>query len=83
MYELKPCPFCGRPAEFYQSSYDTDRDLKAVLFRFYVGCVHCNVFPPDSGGKIVFNMGKDGDLRLLKDEREKAVAAWNRRQDDV
>lgn len=82
MYELKPCPFCGLPAEFYQSLYGTDSDRKAVLIRFYVGCVHCNVFPPDSDGKVVFNIGKDGNLRLLIDEREKAVEAWNRRQSD-
>lgn len=79
MYELKLCPFCGLPAEFYRSSYGTDSDRKAVLFQFYVGCAHCNVFPPESDGKVVFDIGKDGNLRLLIDEREKAVEAWNRR----
>ena len=52
-----------------------------MLFQFYVGCVHCNVFPPDSDGKVVFTLGKDGNLKLLIDEREKAVEAWNRRAD--
>lgn len=83
MYELKRCPFCGLPAEFYQSSYNTDSEREAVLFRFYVGCGHCNVFPPDSDGKVVFTLGKDGNLKLLIDEREKAVEAWNRRADDA
>lgn len=82
MYELKTCPFCGLSAEFHQSSYGTDSDREAVLFRFHVGCVHCNVFPPNSDGKVVFNMDKDGNLRLLIDEREKAVEAWNRRADN-
>ena len=79
MYELETCPFCGLPAEFYQSAYGTDSDSKAVLIRFYVGCTHCSIFPPGSEGKVVFNMGKDGNLKLLIDERGKAADVWNRR----
>lgn len=82
MYELKSCQFCGLPAEFYPSSHVTDSDKKTVIFRFYVGCGHCNRFPPDSDGKIVFTMSKDGNLKILIDEREKAVEAWNRWQND-
>lgn len=83
MYELKPCPFCGLPAQFYQRSCDIDRDRDAVILWFYVGCVLCNIFPPESDGKLVLNLTKTGELNVLIDDREKAQNAWNRRAADV
>ena len=76
MTELKPCPFCGGKAEFHISSYDGNNSTRKWWFD--VRCKKCfsrlpNVYRID----VLFSTS--GDIKILTDERNKAVEKWNRR----
>ena len=78
MAELKPCPFCGGKAIVTQ----TGRYLtinQSIKLAFSIGCPMCGASVPNAVGDISINIDKNGNLNCWLDDREKAIAAWNRR----
>ena len=80
MEELKKCPFCGGRAIVVQTTYGT-RDGSACL-GFEIRCVRCLAKAPSSHGVVLVKLDDNGELRIWKDDRIEAMAAWNRRADD-
>lgn len=78
--ELKPCPFCGKPASF--KVFTVMHTNSTIGWNFSVGCDTCRVFaPPDRSFKLEVNLDKDGEVTVTKDEREAAQNAWNQRSE--
>jgi Lar family restriction alleviation protein len=77
--ELKPCPFCGGKAEFAVSKNESS-DLD-VEFKFYIRCLACNIAQPRNYA-VSLKLSQKGVIMPVKDEREMAVKAWNRRTND-
>ena len=75
--ELKPCPFCGGVAQFAQTAYGTDSG--ACSMHFQIRCKTCEASAPNGNGALRVALNRDGTIRIITDEREKAVEAWNRR----
>lgn len=73
--ELKACPFCGEEPTMTtvgntSSNYD-------VGFDFYVKCYGCGIsFPRRYEVRMTL---ENGELRITKDERNKAIEEWNKR----
>lgn len=78
---LAPCPFCGGVAQFVQTSYGTDSG--ACSMDFQIRCERCDASAPNGSGKIRVGLNYDGTIRVITDEREKAVEAWNRRANNA
>lgn len=74
--ELKPCPFCGEKAIFYETS--TKKDDDDIGFEFTIRCGNCGVKLPNYY-TVNFYLDTDGKIKTLTDGREKAIKAWNRR----
>ena len=74
--ELKPCPFCGGKAEFAVSKNESS-DLD-VGFKFYIRCSACNIAQPRNYA-VSLKLSQKGVIMPVKDEREMAVKAWNKR----
>lgn len=73
--ELKACPFCGEEPTMTtvgntSSNYD-------VGFDFYVKCYGCGISLPRRY-EVRMTL-KNGELRITKDERNKAIEEWNKR----
>lgn len=81
MIELKPCPFCGRNAIF--SVRETDR-VSRLLYgtAFVVQCKSCRTSVSDKYYHIGITLSENGEIKIVTDEREKAIKAWNRRIGD-
>lgn len=73
--KLKPCPFCGGEAHFRCRSNKSSH--YEVGFEFEIACT-CGMKLPN-WFEIEFCLSEDGEISIKKDEREKAIAAWNRR----
>ena len=73
--KLMPCPFCGGKANMITTTNgSTHHD---VSFTFGVECSECGTSLPwvhELRATLV-----DGELKITKDERDKAVEEWNRR----
>lgn len=78
MIELKPCPFCGGEADFIQTAYGT-ADNSSVRLQFAIRCKKCDASAPNACGYIAINLSSDGELNTWHDDRNPAIAAWNRR----
>ena len=82
MIELKPCPFCGGKPRIDQTAYGTIEHNSCKL-SFTIRCSKCNSTAYHAYGYIAVNLSADGELNIWHDDREKAVAEWNRRAEDV
>ena len=77
--KLKPCPFCGGVAEFFETRH-YDRGTKRG-WGFGIHCVDCMVALPKADFSILADLACSGEIVLDPDEREKAAQMWNRRAD--
>lgn len=76
--KLSPCPFCGSVPHFKQKSNCCTNTSKVAEFIVY--CQGCGIeFPQKFTFKIEFDLESIGGIKVLEDERPKAVEAWNRR----
>lgn len=76
--KLKPCPFCGKKAEFRTNTTGTNGEN--FMYRFYIRCSNCGMNSSHIYGvEITF---RNGDFVIIEDERDKAVEEWNRRAED-
>lgn len=74
---LKPCPFCGGKAIFcIERAMDTD--VKYAKFLFSIRCDKCGVSSPRLYS-VICRVDDKGNFEALSDERQKAIADWNRR----
>lgn len=72
---LMPCPFCGGKANMITiTNGSTHHD---VSFTFGIECSECGTCLP--WVRELRATLEDGELKITKDEREKAVEEWNRR----
>lgn len=79
--ELKPCPFCGTIPTFKVKENICDSQRKAVSYTVY--CQGCGLeFPQKFGFEIEFDLESTGGIRVVKDERPKALEAWNKRKNN-
>lgn len=78
MNELKKCPFCSSNAKFEQTNYG-ETDFSSVKLEFRISCSKCGATTPGAFGNVSINLGSRGDLNCWRDDREQAIAAWNRR----
>lgn len=76
--KLKPCPFCGKKAEFRTNTAGTNGEN--FKYRFNIICRNCGMNSSHIYGvEITF---RNGDFVIIEDERDKAVEEWNRRAED-
>ncbi|MBO5384521.1 MAG: Lar family restriction alleviation protein [Ruminococcus sp.] len=76
--KLLPCPFCGVIPHFKVKENICNSQRKAVSYAVY--CQGCGLeFPQKFGFEIEFDLESTGGIRVVKDERSKAIEAWNRR----
>ena len=76
--KLKPCPFCGKKAEFRTNTTETNGEN--FKYRFNIRCRNCEMNSSHIYGvEITF---RNGDFVIIEDERDKAVEEWNRRAED-
>lgn len=74
--ELKPCPFCGSKRIMVGES----KNYYAVQFSDKVAFVECLECKAAAGMfRVFFNYGVDGGQQITA--RDKAIEAWNRRDD--
>lgn len=74
--ELKPCPFCGRKAEFkIRSNLSSHSE---VGFDFTIKCSECDIEIPRTY-RVTLTIGMSGQINAKIDERQKAMDDWNRR----
>ena len=74
---LKPCPFCGGKAIF-RIERAMDTDVKYAKFLFSIRCDKCGVSSPRLYS-VICRVDNKGSFEALSDERQKAIADWNRR----
>lgn len=77
MVKLKPCPFCGGEAVFVTRSVGYGR--RCAIFNFEISCKSCLAKAPEAYGSIEIYLDQNGEVAMYKDERSKAIEAWNRR----
>ena len=76
--KLKPCPFCGKKAEFRTNTTGTNG--QNFKYRFNIRCRNCGMNSSHIYDvEITF---RNGDFVIIEDERDKAVEEWNRRAED-
>jgi Lar family restriction alleviation protein len=75
---LKPCPFCGGKAVFWQTDYGKG-DRSSVGLHFTIRCNKCGSTRGTAYGNVFFNLSKTGELNILSDDREKVIEEWNMR----
>ena len=79
MKELKPCPFCGGKAHIKILSKTYGNRKEGIDFK--VKCEKCGVEANQAYFfEIEFCPETELGIRVIEDEREKAIADWNRRR---
>lgn len=76
---LKPCPFCGGNAMFFNITNKSSHSAVVVMFK--IRCMKCGTELPKSYECEMY-MDQEGGIRTGRDERAKATADWNRRMND-
>jgi Lar family restriction alleviation protein len=75
---LKPCPFCGKKAEFRTNTTGTNGEN--FKYRFNIRCRNCGMNSSHIYDvEITF---RNGDFVIIEDGRDKAVEEWNSRVED-
>lgn len=77
--ELKPCPFCGGKPQLCTLSNSSSHF--GVGFEFEIACISCKIKLPNRF-EILLHLEENGELKITKDERKRAAAAWNGRVND-
>ena len=77
MIELKRCPFCGGEAKFFTKAYISEGVTRG--WEFGIFCTRCNVITPITNYELEIQLGDDGEIKTLVDDRAKAASDWNRR----
>ena len=80
MEELKPCPFCGGEAVFVTRSIGHGGGC--ATFDFEISCKSCSAKAPEAYGCVEFYLDQCGEVKAHKDDKSKAIKAWNRRVTD-
>ncbi|MBR2583557.1 MAG: hypothetical protein IKD61_09210 [Oscillospiraceae bacterium] len=75
--ELKTCPFCAGLASYAQKS--TGSGNGTVNIGFIIWCSKCGTTAPGSEGLVELSLNGNGELRTLRDDRERCAKAWNKR----
>lgn len=78
--ELKPCPFCGGKAVFKTAEIKTGIEMIHLIFK--IKCQKCESSQTREFHNI-FQLDKSGEVKILRDDRKEAVAAWNQRAGDT
>ena len=75
--KLKPCPFCGGEAEFFEENngYHSRGNAEWTLG---IRCTKCGIKSPHIY-RIDVILNKNAEFQFLLDERRVAVDDWNRR----
>lgn len=81
MADLKPCPFCGHTAEYLIQSTSVSGNTRGWMFG--IRCKYCGVTSAKRNFILEVNLGSDGQIHILRDERAEAEEAWNRRASDA
>lgn len=81
--KLKPCPFCGGLSAMFTRVGDADGARgETRMWHFGIGCTECNIRLPRSDYKLAVQMGRDGEIHILEDDRQEAADLWNRRAEN-
>ncbi len=82
--DLMPCPFCGGEAIFFPKvSCPNAAGGLTRSWEFSVGCLACGITLPKETYRFSVQMGKDGSINVIEDDRQEAADAWNRRYEGV
>lgn len=80
MNKLKPCPFCGGEAKLSKVCDSYRTNPTAIIHQFQVICTNgCCITP--SYKSYIFQ-DESGEVVVRENGAEKAIEAWNRRDDD-
>lgn len=79
--KLKPCPFCGKEAEFFVIDSKTYDGGKAAEWSFSIHCTNCGVKNPHTY-RLEAVLDKNAEFQFRLDERRVAADDWNRRADN-
>lgn len=91
MNDLKPCPFCGgTKLKIDRKSRLAGRnglDMRVEMHTYSVRCNHCHARGGAAGGRVIYTpwtrCAPPPDWATTdKALEEKAIEAWNRRDDD-
>lgn len=77
---LKPCPFCGKEAEFFVESKGYHSGENAE-WSIRIRCTNCGIKSPKAY-RLDVVLNKNAEFQYLEDERRVAVDDWNRRADN-
>lgn len=74
--EIEQCPFCSGKSIIRISSYNANKS--SMKWYFNIECDKCKVVQPKLY-EIEVMFCQSGEIKLLKDERKKAIDDWNTR----
>lgn len=83
MYQLNPCPYCGKQPIFIRESSRVESYGLAI--NFIILCDDCGTVVPEEvfddmtvpRFHIAYKLQPNGEIVLVEDDREKAVEMWN------
>lgn len=78
--KLKPCPSCGGKAKFHTKSNKSNS--YSAVFEFDIVCRKCGMKIPYTF-YMECKMCDDGLIRVLEDDKDRAISLWNSRNQDA